>query len=198
MWRNKRGKMSSFLIIFILFFFFKKEKKREQGDYCNLLFLSAAQGRRWSISIGKNCALENDNNGDNKCLLLISSAWISSWKPAKKDSSIQFRRGNWDCFFSSLFFFWSGVTKKLPKANCPKAAVIVTISSRKQLENNRAATWRDVSTRHHSAGRIKGWLNIKRESICKLTAVIRRHCLWCYPPIDSAPSIFTHLIKLKA
>lgn len=33
--------------------------------------------------------LENDNNGDNKCLLLISSAWISSWKAAEKDSSIQ-------------------------------------------------------------------------------------------------------------
>lgn len=29
------------------------------------------------------------------------------------------------------------MTKKLPKANCSKASVIVTISSGKQLENNR-------------------------------------------------------------
>lgn len=194
MWRNKREKMSGFLIILILL----KKKKSEQSDYSNLLFLSTAQGRRRSISIGKNCALENGNNGDNKCLLLISSAWISSWKPAKKDSSIKFRRGKWEHSPPPSFYWGSGMTTKLPKANCPKAAVIVIISSGKQLENNRAATWRDVSPRHHSAGRIKGWLNIKRESICKLTAVIRRHCLWCYPPIDSPPSIFTHLIKLKA
>lgn len=96
----------------------------------------------------------------------------------------------------------SSVTKMLSKSNSLKAAIIATIFIRgaKTHLELLCIMWqmRDSLTADIRAEWIKGWLNIKRESICKFTAPIRRQCLWCNPPRDSLPSIFTHLIKLKA